>query len=222
MLAGCAVVGCGGGGDGGENWSSRVVDAGHDVKAQRLVAASSAADVVAVRSDGCTGRTRASGFVVGGLVVTNAHVVDGAEEIVVAGPRFSASLQVSRRVAGLDLAVAAAGVSSGLVWAHTDAPPGTPVVLAGRGPRGFQWLPARVQLYSEPGGFGGDGVAMLLDGPTTPGFSGGAVINLDGEVVGVLRAVDLSTGLAVAVPVSDYQSWLIDDKYGDSSTSCLP
>ncbi|MEL7158085.1 MAG: serine protease [Actinomycetota bacterium] len=198
------------------------------LQAQHEVAVITSADVVAVRAEGCGGgRTRASGFVVDGLVVTNAHVADGAATIDVVGPRWSASPLVSRvgggegGEVGPDLAVAPVGVGSGLAWAARDAPIGTPVVLAGRASGSFRWRPGRVHLYSEPGGFGGVGVAMLVDGASGPGFSGGPVVDLDGRVVGVLRAVDLATGLTVAIPVSEYRSWRETDKYGDSSTSCL-
>lgn len=202
------------------DWSDSASVVAQRLADQQAVALAMAPAVVSVRADWCGTRTTASGFLIGGVVVTNAHVVGGAESVDVTGPDFGGLLQVSRVASGVDLAIAPAGITSDLAWAETDALVGESVVLAARGRGGFQWQPGEVQLYAEPGVYGGDGPAMLLDGATVPGFSGGPVINLDGQVVGVLRAVDLSTGLAIAEPVSTFRSWSLRDKYEDSSTSC--
>lgn len=186
-----------------------------------VVALGSAADVVAVRSESCGVRTEASGFLLDGMVVTNAHVAGAAPTVVAGAPGWQSSVAVVRVAAGVDLALGAVGRSGGLALAVADAAVGDRVVIVARIEGRVRILPARVQAYSEPGGYGGDGVAMLLDPAGGRGFSGGPVLAADGSVVGVARAMDTATGLTVAEPASTVTSWLDQSAFGDASTSCL-
>lgn len=202
------------------SWVGAAVTATDVLDGQQAVAEASAGAVYAVSAVACGELRRASGFLAGGLVVTNAHVAGGADRIDLAGPGVLGSAQVSRVASGVDLAVAPVGLPDGLAWADDDPEVGETLVVVGRGSGVFAWRPASVALYGDPAVYGGDGPVLLLNARTEPGYSGGAVLNLDGEVVGVLRAVDASTGLAVAEPVSTYRDWVVRDKYGDEKTSC--
>ncbi len=212
VVGGCALL--------RSPWVSSVVGPAEVLAEQRAVAEASSGDVYAVTVIACDEVRRASGFLVGGLVVTNAHVAGGAEHLNVVGPGLLGTAEVSRVATGVDLAVAPLGLTGGLTWADADPEVGERVVVVGRGAGSFAWRPATVELYGDSAAYGGLGPALLLDASTEPGFSGGAVLNLDGEVLGVLRAVDTATGLAVAEPMSTYRDWLARDKYGDEKTSC--
>lgn len=210
-LAGCTLR---------SRWAGAALASIATLDDQREVAEASAGSVYSVSAVACGEVRRATGFLAGGLVVTNAHIAGGAERLDLSGPGVLASAQVSRVGVGVDLAVAPLGLRGGLTWADDDPAIGDRLVVVGRGSGVFLWRPATVALYGDPAVYGGEGPVLLLDASTEPGFSGGAVLDLDGEVVGVLRAVDTATGLAVAEPVSSYRDWVARDKYGDQKTSC--
>ena len=90
--------------------------------------------------------------------------------------------------------------------ATRDPDPGEAVLLAAWIDGRLHTIVGRVHAYTT-GGAHGDGLAMLLEPATEPGFSGGAVLDRRGDVVGILRAVDATTDLAVAVPASDIHEW---------------
>lgn len=78
-------------------------------------------------------------------------------------------------------------------------------MLAGHpGGTGLQVLEGEVVGYQSASvwGMNGDKV-MLIDQGTEGGFSGGPVLNRNGDVVGMLAAVDATTGLTVAIPVEE-------------------
>lgn len=69
--------------------------------------------------------------------------------------------------------------------AAVNAPPGTPCTMAGY-PNGgnFRQKLVRVERYRN------DGVALVLDDVAIPGDSGGAVLNDQGELVGIVSSTD--------------------------------
>lgn len=216
-------------------WAAVVVAARADVRpapqaflraetagATRLgeVALRAAADVVAVRAESCGVRTEASGFLIDGMMVTNAHVVGAAPSVLVGAPGWQSPVTVVRVASGVDLAIGPVGHGGGLSLATADAAVGERVVVVARIAGRVRLLPARVQAYAEPGAYGGDGVAMLVDPAGVQGFSGGPVLAADGSVVGVARAIDTATGLTVAEPASTVAGWLDASAFGDASTSC--
>jgi S1-C subfamily serine protease len=113
------------------------------------------------------------------------------------------------------------GSERGLMLADVDAAVGAEVVMVGRGDGQLRWRRGRVHLYTTGGPYGAAGTVMLIDPATTFGYSGGPVLDGSGRVVGILRALDLTTGLAVAIPVSDLASWLRNDVERTASTSCM-
>ncbi|MCP5033630.1 MAG: trypsin-like peptidase domain-containing protein [Actinomycetia bacterium] len=208
------------------------------------IAEGAAPAVVTVRADGCGVSTAGSGFVVDGMVVTNRHLVAGAEVIRIDGLGSSPGQTVMAGAAAtnLDLAIipvggrvggdsadgldsqglgTGGGVPVGLSLAETDPPVGAGVVMVGRGDGQQRWLAGQVHLYTTGEPYGGVGTVMLVDPAAAFGYSGGPVLDSNGRVVGILRALDRSTGLAIAIPVSELESWLYGDLDRDPSTSCI-
>jgi S1-C subfamily serine protease len=156
-----------------------------------------------------------TGFVVAepGLVVTNAHVVQGVGELLVRSYEGAllASVEVLHTDAELDLAaVRVVGL---------DAPPmsfdpearldvGTPVVAVGH-PRGYEYtvsegiVSARRKLSPE-------GIELIqMTTPISPGSSGGPLLDGAGRVVGVC-SLTLTEGQNInfAIPAGELPSFL--------------
>ncbi len=172
-----------------------------------------ATSVVEISSIGCLGQSTGTGFIVDGGVVTNRHLVLGASAIAVAipGPR-SATLLVEVSRVGEEIDAATAGplpiAAEGLVLASADAVVGESVVMVGWVDGRLRTLDGTVHLYTRGGAYGAQGEVVLLDPGTTFGFSGGPVLNRNGEVLAMLSAVDRTTDLAIAIPVSSLAEWL--------------
>ena len=163
---------------------------------------------------------QASGFVYDdqGHIITNAHVVHGADVIEVT---FSDGLVRTATPVGEDL-------FGDLAVVHVDLPEGiTPLtlgtmdglavgqsVVAIGNPFGFEGtltsgivsalgrtIPTLITLYSIP-------QAIQTDAAINPGNSGGPLLNLQGEVVGVINQIETSgtsnsnLGVGFAIPVS--------------------
>jgi serine protease Do len=137
-----------------------------------------------------------------GHILTNDHVIEGAEQLVVSlpdGRTFTEVELVGRdpqtdlavlQISGDDLSVADLGDSDRLQvgdWVVTIgnalALPGGPTVTTGV-------VSALDRTVQEPGGSGGEAGPYLFDAiqtdaPINPGNSGGPLVNLAGEVVGI-------------------------------------
>lgn len=197
------------------------------------------ASTVSVRSQGCGRAIRGSGVVVGGQVVTNRHLSAGADQLSVAGPTVGGLVgagvggdggppvpaMIVRRSTRHDLVLADGVVPGewgrGVDIAEGDPVVGEPVLLAGRFPEGLRWVATRVHLVIDGSAYGLDGLVLFVATPTVPGFSGGPVLNRDGELVGVLQALDRSTALGLAVPVSELAAWLNGADEPQADISCI-
>ncbi|PJF43835.1 MAG: trypsin, partial [Phototrophicales bacterium] len=170
-----------------------------------------------------------SGFVydIEGHIVTNAHVVLGAREILVT---FSQNIVTSAEIVGYDvysdLAVIKVDVDPNLLIPVTfansnDVKVGQYIVAIGN-PFGLQSSmttgivsaigrilpsqqlinPLTSQVYSNP-------AIIQIDAAVNPGNSGGPILNLDGQVIGIATAIRSETGLfqgiAYAVPANTIQ-----------------
>lgn len=171
-----------------------------------------AADIATVRlaARACPGTSIGSGFVVNGLLFTSGHLVQFDDVVKVDRPGQPVLVAVlgtsrSRDVAVLD---GSSLVARPLNLASRPAEVGEPVMLAGHpGGFGLQVLEGVVVSYQSASvwGLNGDKV-MLIDHGTEGGFSGGPVLNRNGDVVGMLAAVDKTTGLTVAIPIQELSS----------------
>jgi serine protease Do len=159
------------------------------------------------------GRGLGSGFIVDtrGYVLTNAHVVEGAQEIKVTladRRRFRAALVgVDRfsdlavlRIEGTGLPVLTLGESRGLRVAQTVVAIGSPLWLEG-GPTVTVGVVSALGRSMED-----DGLPVLhgliqTDAAINPGNSGGPLLDLDGRVIGINTAIVASAhgiGFAIA------------------------
>ena len=194
---------------------------------EAVAAPATSSVAVRVRSESCGGAVSGSGFVVDGRVFTNRHVVGDAAVVGIsaaASPRVSVDVAVLGRSERIDAAVVgpvprALAVES-LTLARSDAEVGDVVRLVG-------WVDGRVRqqegtvhLFTDGAGYGVDGQIMLIDPATTFGYSGGPVLNGDGEVVAMLQSVDLATSLTLAIPVSELRESAENDLYGVGSPFC--
>jgi serine protease Do len=163
-----------------------------------------------------------------GIVVTNAHVIEGSSRIVVTtldGRELEAEVLGSDRdadlavlkVAGTGLPHAALGDSSDLLIGETVVAIGNPfglghTVTAGMLSARGRALPVRpAQLETRFTDF------LQTDASINPGNSGGPLVNLAGEVIGVNTAIiSGANGIGFAIP-ADRARRVVDDllRYGE-------
>ena len=150
-----------------------------------------------------------------GHVVTNEHVVDGAEKVTVAfenGTEVAATVvgsDPSTDVAVLKLESVPAGVEPLDLGSTSDLQLGDPVVAIGS-PLGLQGtvtagiVSGLHRDIQAPDGFTIDG-AVQTDAALNHGNSGGPLLDLDGSVVGMNAQIasdtGANTGIGYAIPV---------------------
>ena len=160
-------------------------------------------------SGGSTPRGVGSGFIVSadGLVMTNAHVIDGADEVIV---RLTDKREFKARVVGADkrtdvavLKIEASGLPTvrfgdvnRLRVGEWVIAIGSPFDLDNTVTAGIVSAKARDTGEMLP--------FIQTDVAINPGNSGGPLINLDGEMIGINVAVRVGAqGIAFAIPVND-------------------
>ena len=180
------------------------------------------------------GTATGSGFVVDsdGTVITNAHVVDGADQVTV---RFGDDQDVDAEVLGADLSsdVAVLKVNPDDAELHpielgdsSAAKVGDPVVAIGN-PFGFlnrtvtSGIVSAVQRQIEaPNGFTIPN-AIQTDASINPGNSGGPLLNAQGQVIGINSQIATggtsggSVGIGFAVPSNEVKRLLPQLKEGE-------
>lgn len=158
------------------------------------------------------GPAQGSGFTWGadGLILTNAHVVDGADEILV---RFSDRRERVARLVGLDKRTDIALLkveAKGLPRASLGDPSRLRVgdwVLAIGSPFGFESTVTAGIVSAKERWLPDEGVVPFIqtDVAINPGNSGGPLFNLKGEVVGVNSQIYSQTGgfmgLSFSIPI---------------------
>lgn len=160
---------------------------------------------VRVKAETCAGGMTGSGFVIGGRVVTSAHLVRGAAELTFDGPGIRGRAAMAGALDPADLAFSAPlsgrGVppGGGLVVASGEPADGSPVVVVGRTGGRLRWVAAVVRTVDGTA-YGASGPLLLLDRAVAPGWSGGPVVDRAGRVVGVVRAVEEVAGITLAEP----------------------
>jgi len=175
------------------------------------LAALAEASTVRIAARGCGTTITGSGFVSGGVLVTNRHLVLDVPEAKVDQPTAPTVASVLRRASDLDLATLAPVGSVPLVAAEHDAARGDEVVFAGHADGGQTIVRrATVHLHTDGEAYGVPGRVMLLDGDSAAGFSGGPVLDARGRLVGVLQGYEPNLRLTLAIPVSAAEAWLQD------------
>jgi S1-C subfamily serine protease len=171
--------------------------------------------VVSVRVTSSQGNSLGSGFVydIEGHIITNYHVVEGATEIEV---DFTSGLKVYGTVIGTDpdsdLAVIAVDVPAGdltpLPLGDSDVVSVGQTVIAIGNPFGYENTMtsgivsakgrSMPSLHLSPsGGYFTTGDMIQTDAAINPGNSGGPLMNLNGEVIGINRAIQTSSNTTV-------------------------
>jgi serine protease Do len=161
-----------------------------------------------------TQRSQGSGFIIGsdGTILTNAHVVEGAKKITV---RLYDKREFEARVVGRDLrtdvAVIRIGVTEKLPTIKLGDSDNLEVgewVMAVGNPFGLD-NSVSSGIVSAKGRHIGEAYDRLIqtDAPLNPGSSGGPLVNLDGRVVGINKAIVSqmgggSIGISFATPIN--------------------
>ncbi len=169
-------------------------------------------------------RTQAlgSGLVIDakGIVVTNAHVIEGASRIMVAtldGQELEADVVGSDRdadlavlkVKGRNLSAVPLGSNAGALIGETVVAIGNPFGLSHTVTSGV--LSARGRAVPAESGGRVFTDFLQTDASINPGNSGGPLVNLDGEVIGINTAViQGASGIGFAIP-ADRARRVIDD-----------
>lgn len=182
--------------------------------------------VVSIDVQGRTGRGEGSGVILtqDGMIITNNHVIDLANSGGRIQVRFDDGTKASARVVGTDpatdiavikadtskaLTPIALGTSSNLDEGQAVAAIGSPLGLSGTVTTGI------VSAMNRPvraGGAQSDQSTVIdaiqTDAAVNPGNSGGALVNMEGELIGINSAIASlgsgssgSIGLGFAIPV---------------------
>ena len=157
-------------------------------------------------------RGEGSGFIVrpDGVILTNAHVVSGADEVVV---KLTDRREFIAKVLGSDkltdvavLKIAATGLPV-LAAAPMQPPRVGDWVMAIGSPFGFENTVTAGVISATRRSLPGDGFVSFIqtDVAINPGNSGGPLINMRGEVVGINSQIYSGTGgyqgLSFAIPI---------------------
>lgn len=157
-----------------------------------------------------------SGFIIetsntGGLILTNSHVVEGADEIKVKFTEAVDEKETEGELVGndpdLDIAIIKVKTRRKLqaaVMSDSDKLEVGEWVAAVGNPFGHGHSVSHgivsAKERSLPGGFG---KYLQVDAPINPGNSGGPLVNLSGEVVGINNAIDArGPGIGFAIPIN--------------------
>jgi S1-C subfamily serine protease len=163
---------------------------------------------VRIRTLGCRQFGVGSGFVLpGGIVVTNRHVVDEPREVTVnTWDGRTVEADVSGLAVDSDLAILQLADDADLPEAElrtTPIEPGERIVAVGYPGGGPSTVSSGTVLGLVDGELFGEPADVLqIDADIRQGNSGGPVLDMDGRVIGVVFALDASTGLGFAVPVT--------------------
>ncbi|MGH2782519.1 MAG: S1C family serine protease, partial [Thermoleophilaceae bacterium] len=180
------------------------------------------------------GTATGSGFVVDedGTILTNAHVVDGAEEVTVSFEEDGEPIDAEVRGVDLDSDLAVLKIDPGEVEDLTALPlgdssqleVGDPVVAIGN-PFGLQRtvttgiVSALQRRIDAPSGFSIANV-IQTDASINPGNSGGPLLDAQGRVIGINSQIATgggqgSVGIGFAVPVNTAKQLLPSLRRGE-------
>ena len=151
-------------------------------------------------------RQQGSGFIIGteGTILTNAHVVDGAKKIIVKlGDKREFEARIIGKDAPTDVAILKIDVKGSLPTIRLGDSDNLEVgewVMAVGTPFGLD-NSVSSGIVSGKGRHIGESYDRLIqtDAPLNPGSSGGPLINLNGQVVGINKAIVSETGGSIGI-----------------------
>ncbi|MCP4085706.1 MAG: trypsin-like peptidase domain-containing protein [Actinomycetia bacterium] len=145
-------------------------------------------------------------------ILTNRHVVEGASRLVVAG-----SSVIGRALApGMDAALLespAQWSAQALTLADELPVEGEMVTVAGYpAGGGLVVVTGSVLSHSDQSWWGeGSGPLLIVDVQVSPGWSGGPVLDGEGQLVGIVRGTETSTGVTLVEPSVALLEWMGSD-----------
>ncbi|MFC5234722.1 S1C family serine protease [Pseudonocardia zijingensis] len=187
------------------------------------------------------GAAEGSGVIIGadGAILTNNHVVAGAQEITVTlsdgsehpatvvGTSPSYDIAVIRMQGATGLTPATLGDSSSLQVGQPVVAIGSPRGLTGTVTTGIVSAFNRTVTVEGEGGQAVVYNGLQTDAPINQGNSGGPLVNLDGQVVGINSAIETaggqnagSIGLGFAIPID--QARRVAQEILDTGTATKP
>ncbi len=196
-------------------------EAGLSVDARALAAA------MRVETRGCGQRGGGTAVATTEGILTNRHVVEGASGLMVAG-----SSVFGRALApGMDAALLespAQWSAQTLTLAEELPAEGEVVTVAGYPAGGaLVVLTGSVLSHSDQTWWGeGSGPLLIVDVQVSPGWSGGPVLDSEGQLVGIVRGTESSTGVTLVEPSVALLEWLGSDPHVEAvataAVSCEP
>jgi S1-C subfamily serine protease len=161
---------------------------------------------VRIRTLGCDRLGTGSGFVIGdGLIVTNRHVVGQPQEISIStwdGRSFDARVQGIAQDADLAVIQVVDADLPSATLRDEPAVVGEPVAAIGYPGGGSAVITTGHVLGFVEGGVLGEAVPSIrVDAEVRQGNSGGPLIDMDGQVIGVIFALTAQDGDGLAVPI---------------------
>lgn len=171
---------------------------------------------VRIRSVSCEGVGTGSGFILDRRrVVTNRHVVEGAYKLAIeTWDGRTIEHRVTRQAYFADLAIieVADGLEANAKLSAREPEVGSAVHTSGY-PHGARWetTDGRVLGIRNDMSLGSSGRVIVTDAKIEPGNSGGPLLGEDGEVVGVVYAVDTRSNESLAVSAATLASMVDDD-----------
>lgn len=178
-----------------------------------------------VRNSTCVSLGMGSGFALDKTtLVTNRHVVEGADELEInTWDGESITVDVAEVALGSDLAIVEVDSDlPGIATLADDNPdPGESVTAVGF-PDGSElaFSEGRIKDYTEGEEFGETGDIMRADFEIHPGNSGGAVLNEEGEVAGVVFAIEVLSDYGLAIPVSTLRAATAAASFAPVESTC--
>lgn len=187
---------------------------------------------VRIRSQTCEGLGVGSGFLVDGTtIVTNRHVVEGAEElevetsegvdltVAVADQGLLADLAVVRLATSVDEALGEDAPHAALAPANPEE--GDDIRAVGYPEGGALTITeGEVETFIADPQLGNLSKVIRSDVEVHPGNSGGPAIDEQGQVIGVVYALESASGKALIVPVDTVRRLLDDDAAVETVTGC--
>jgi S1-C subfamily serine protease len=181
---------------------------------------------VRIRNVGCGSLSTGSGFAIDATtLITNKHVVADSADLQVStydGHDIDVSAASTAGIADLALVRTEAELPSYPELADADPQRGDHVTVVGY-PQGGQLTVTSGQVIGTTTDPLNEnlGEVLVTDAPVEPGSSGSAVLNDDGQVVGVVYAKNAS-GQSYIVPVSTLSAVLADAAAFAPTTTCAP